>query len=178
MARLGRYRRTEVLVGVFSLVGIAILVVGLMWLREFRFTRHYNVYESIFASTGGLLEGDPVMIAGLRKGKVRSMRLMDEGVRVEMAVEQDVRLRSDARAVIITRGILGERYIEIARGKVGGVLAPGSMLPGDVQVSMADLMARTGELVDAARDVSADVRKIVPGAFRSRRQRFVADGYA
>jgi virulence factor Mce-like protein len=161
MARLGRYRRTEVLVGVFSLVGIAVLVFGLLWLRDFRFAQRYNVYESVFPSTGGLLLGDPVMVSGLRKGKVRSMQLLDDGVRVEVAVEQDVRLREDASALIVTRGLLGERYVEIDRGKAGATLPPGSVLPSAVQIGMAELMASTGDLVETARLVSDDVRKIL-----------------
>jgi phospholipid/cholesterol/gamma-HCH transport system substrate-binding protein len=161
MARLGRYRRTEVLVGLFSLIGTLILVLGLLWLRDFRFSRRYNVYESVFPGTGGLLVGDPVMVSGLRKGKVRSMQLLDQGVRVEVAVEQDVRLRRDARAIIVTRGLLGERYVEIDRGKAVDTLPPGSVLRSDVQIGMAELMASTGELVESARVVSDDVRKIL-----------------
>jgi phospholipid/cholesterol/gamma-HCH transport system substrate-binding protein len=161
MARRSRYRRIEVQVGVFSLLGIAVLVFGLLWLRDFRFARRYNVYSSVFPSTGGLLVGDPVMVSGLRKGKVRSMQLLDSGVRVELAVEQDVRIREDGSAVIVTRGLLGERYVEVDRGSAGSVLAPGSQIRGRVQAAMADLMASTGELVDSARLVSDDVRKIL-----------------
>jgi phospholipid/cholesterol/gamma-HCH transport system substrate-binding protein len=161
MARLSRYRRIEVMVGVFSIVAILVLVFGLLWLRDVRFTRRYHVYHTTFPGTGGLLVGDPVMVSGLRKGKVRDMHLREEGVSVEVAVEQDVRLRSDARALLVTRGILGERYVEVDRGKRGDPLPPGSMIASDTQIGMAELMASTGELVESARAVSDDVRKIV-----------------
>jgi phospholipid/cholesterol/gamma-HCH transport system substrate-binding protein len=138
-----------------------VLVFGLLWLRDFRFARRYNVYSAVFPSTGGLLVGDPVMVSGLRKGKVRSMQLLESGVRVELAVEQDVRIREDGSAVIVTRGLLGERYVEVDRGGAGAVLPPGSQIRGRVQAAMADLMASTGELVDSARLVSDDVRKIL-----------------
>ena len=161
MARLGRYRRTEVLVGVFSLAAIAVLVLGLLWLRDVRFSSRYIVYESVFPTTGGLLVGDPIMVSGLRKGKVSSMKLMDDGVSVELAIEQDVRLRPDAHAVIVTRGLLGERYVDIDRGQAEGTLPPGAMLPSEVQTGMTELMASTGELLQSAQLVSDDVRKIL-----------------
>src|SRR5262245_40518027 len=116
MARLGRYRRTEIQVGVFALVGLVALVGGLMWLREFRFAKHYNVYKAFFLDTGGLVPGDVVMVSGFRKGTVRSMRLLDRGVEVDLAVEQDVLLHEDARAIIGTRGLLGERFVALERG--------------------------------------------------------------
>ena len=167
MARLGRYRRTEVQVGLFALIGIAVLVVGLMWLRDFRFTKRYNVYKSFIADTGGLVPGDVVMVAGFRKGTVRSMHLLERGVEVDLAVEQDVALREDARAVIGTKGMLGERYVALDRGTAERRLPPGSMLQGRLEVGMADLMAGTGELVESARAASDDVRKIIAALSRA-----------
>lgn len=161
MARLGRYRRTEIQVGVFALLGLAALVGGLMWFREFRFAKHYNVYKVFFLDTGGLVPGDVVTVAGFRKGTVRSMRLLERGVEVELAVEQDVLLHEDARAVIATRGLLGERFVTLERGTAERQLPPGSMLRGELQVGMAELMAGTGELVVSASAATEDVRKII-----------------
>jgi phospholipid/cholesterol/gamma-HCH transport system substrate-binding protein len=160
MARLGRYRRAEVLVGFFSLAGILILVFGMLWLREFRFTRRYSVYESTFPNTGGLLAGDPIMVSGLRKGKVRSMELLDNGIRVQIAIEQDVRLHSDANATIVTRGLLGERYVEIG-ARVRRRRRPDPSCRR-TQIGVSSSWRSTGELgVGACRTADAEDR---PGA--------------
>ena len=161
MARLGRYRRIEIQVGIFALLGIVVLVLGLFWLRDVRFRGRYSVYKATFVDTGGLMPGDMVTVSGFRKGVVRDMRLLENGVEVELAVENDVLLHRDARAVIATRGLLGERFVQLERGAAEGRLAPGSMLQGELQVGMADLMAGTGDLVASARAASEDVRKIV-----------------
>jgi phospholipid/cholesterol/gamma-HCH transport system substrate-binding protein len=167
MARLGRYRRIEIQVGIFSLVGIVVLVAGLMWLRDFRFSQRYSVYKAFFTDTGGLVPGDVVMVSGFRKGNVRQMRLLDRGVEVDLAVEQDVVLRVDARAVIGTRGLLGERYVELLRGVEPEALPPGSTLRGEVQTGMGELMAIAGDLLRSARAASDEVHQILEALSRA-----------
>jgi phospholipid/cholesterol/gamma-HCH transport system substrate-binding protein len=156
-----RYRRIEIQVGVFSIIAILVLVFGLLWLREVRFARRYSIYKVTFADTGGLIPGNTVMVSGFRKGTVSHMRLLERGVEVDLAIEQDVVLRQDARAFIASRGLLGERYVELDRGAAATVLAPGAELQGEKQMGMAELMAGTGELVESARALSGDLNKIV-----------------
>jgi phospholipid/cholesterol/gamma-HCH transport system substrate-binding protein len=176
MARPGRYRRIEIQVGVFSLLGILVLVVGLLWLRDFRFSRRYNVYKAFFTDTGGLVPGDVVMVAGFRKGNVRQMHLLERGVEVDLAVEQDVILHEDARAIIGTRGLLGERYVELNRGVEERVLPPGSMLRGESQIGMGELMAVTGDLLRSARAASDEVRQILSSLSRASQDEQLTQG--
>lgn len=161
MTRRGRYRRIEIQVGIFAVLALLVLVLGLLWLRDFRFARRYHVYRASFDDTGGLVPGDIVMVAGFRKGNVRAMRLLESGVEVELAVEQDVVVRSDAVATIGTKGLLGERYVSLDRGTDGLRLPPGSELRGRLEYGMSDIMAGAGELIDSARLVSEDVRKVL-----------------
>jgi len=161
MTRLARYRKIEIQVGLFALFGLAVLIFGLLWLRDFRFSKRFHAYRASFVDTGGLMPGDVVMVSGFRKGQVQSMRLLDRGVEVDLAVESDVTLRRDARAIIGSRGLLGERYVALERGKAEEALKPGEMLRGELEVGMAELMAGTGELVRSAREASDDVRKII-----------------
>ena len=104
-----RYRRVEIQVGIFSIIAVLALVLGLLWLKEFRFARKYYDYKVIFSDTGGLIPGNTVMVSGFAKGEVNKMKLLDEAVEVDLAIERDVILHSDARAFIGSRGLMGER---------------------------------------------------------------------
>lgn len=161
MTRRGRYRRIEIQVGIFAVLTVLVLVLGLLWLRDFQFARRYHVYRATFADTGGLVPGDIVMVAGFRKGNVRAMRLLESGVEVDLAVEQDVVVRSDAVATIGTKGMLGERFVSLDRGAEGLRLPPGAELRGRLEYGMSDIMAGAGELIDSGRLVSEDVRKVL-----------------
>ncbi len=161
MAGLGRYRRIEIQVGVFAVLCLLVLVFGLMWLRDFRFAKRFNVYKADFADTGGLVPGDGVTVAGFRKGSVRRMRLLDRGVEVELAIEQDVQLRTDAVASVGTKGLLGERFVALDRGSQGAVLPPGGSIRGRVDYGMAEIMSGAGELMTSARKASDDVQRIL-----------------
>jgi phospholipid/cholesterol/gamma-HCH transport system substrate-binding protein len=161
MAGLGRYRRIEIQVGLFSVLCLGVLVFGLLWLRDFRFAKRYSVYKVDFADTGGLVPGDIVMVSGFRKGSVRSMKLLERGVEVELAIEQDVQLRDDAVASIGTKGLLGERFVALDRGSEGAMLPPGGRLRGQLDYGMAELMSNAGELMDSARQASDDVQRVL-----------------
>jgi len=161
MAGLGRYRRIEIQVGLFALICLMVLVFGLVWLRDFRFAKRYNVYKAEFVDTGGLVPGDVVMVSGFRKGSVRSMKLLERGVEVELAIEQDVQLRADALAAIGSKGLLGERYVALDRGVASEPLPPGGRLRGRLDFGMSELMSGAGDLVNSARQTSDDVQRVL-----------------
>jgi len=161
MAGLGRYRRIEIQVGLFAVLCSMVLVFGLLWLRDFRFAKRFSVYKADFVDTGGLVPGDIVTVAGFRKGSVRKMRLLDRGVEVELAIEQDVQLRTDAVAAIGTKGLLGERFVALERGSEGMLLPPGGRLRGRLDYGMAELMSGAGDLMTSARRASDDVQRVL-----------------
>jgi len=161
MAGLGRYRRIEIQVGIFAAVCLLVLVFGLLWLRDFRFAKRFSVYKADFADTGGLVPGDVVTVAGFRKGSVRRMRLLERGVEVELAIEQDVQLQTDAVAAIGTKGLLGERFVSLDRGSEATLLPPGGRLRGRLDYGMADIMSGAGDLMTSARQASDDVQRVL-----------------
>ena len=119
----------ELAAGVFMLAGIACL--GYLSIRlargEVLGRRGYEVYAR-FTDSGGLKAGSPVVIAGVDIGRVRSVALEDYEAKVVLELDRDVAIQADAIASIKTRGLIGERFVEIAPGGSDEIVQPGERI--------------------------------------------------
>ena len=71
-----------------------------------------------FDETGGLKARAPVVISGVKVGQVKAITLTDDfRARVEIDVDQSLKLPVDTTASIVTAGLLGDRYVIL---QVGG----------------------------------------------------------
>jgi phospholipid/cholesterol/gamma-HCH transport system substrate-binding protein len=71
-----------------------------------------------FDQTGGLKPRSPVVISGVKVGQVKEIALDPSfRARVEMDLDNRLKLPTDTSASIVTAGILGDRYISL---QVGG----------------------------------------------------------
>lgn len=83
---------------------------------EFFFDSGYRV-KADFATGAQLVAGDDVTISGLRVGKVDSLAPANGGARAVLLIHsQFAPLFHDAHAVIKAKNLLGETYVELARG--------------------------------------------------------------
>jgi phospholipid/cholesterol/gamma-HCH transport system substrate-binding protein len=89
-------------------------------------------YLARFTDVSGLLVGDDVRIAGVKVGSVESIELVDRRVaRVGFSVDSSQRVPASARASVLYRNLLGQRYLSLAQGPgpVGRALPPGGEIP-------------------------------------------------
>jgi phospholipid/cholesterol/gamma-HCH transport system substrate-binding protein len=122
-------REIEIGVGLFMLVGIlalAYLSVRLGQVDLFG-SRGYVVYAD-FPTVGGLKSGATVEIAGVRVGRVESIRLREYQARVAMEIENGVALQSDAIVSVKTKGLIGEKFVQISPGGSEKIVPPGGKL--------------------------------------------------
>ncbi len=101
-----------VVFGLFSLGYISVKMGNLDLFNK----EGYRVYAE-FEKVGGLKPGASVEIAGVTVGRVRDVRLTEDYTAlVEMTIKTDVKLQQDAIASVKTKGLIGEKYIEITPG--------------------------------------------------------------
>jgi phospholipid/cholesterol/gamma-HCH transport system substrate-binding protein len=107
----------ELTVGIFVLIGF--LSLGYLSIRlgklEMVGGAGYTVYAE-FANAGGIKPGSVVEIAGVEIGKVRSVRLDNYSARASIWIYKDVKIQDDAIASIKTKGLIGEKYVQVAPG--------------------------------------------------------------
>src|SRR3989339_403388 len=112
-----RTKQTDFIVGFVITVSIAILVFGIIYLKEYNIGRKQQIIYALFDDVGTLTEGDPVKINGVKMGKVTLRSLKNNQVLVTMEMDASVVIPSDSRITIQNVGLMGERMIGIRLGK-------------------------------------------------------------
>ena len=80
-----------------------------------------------FEKVGGLRRHDSVLVRGVPIGKVKRLKLNEQGVQVELALEEPLRLRQDYRIKVMNASLLGGMQLIIDEGH-------GEPLPEDARL--------------------------------------------
>jgi len=119
----------ELAVGLFIIAGI--LCLGYLSVKlgkmEIMGERGYEIY-GVFSNIGGLKVGSSIEIAGVNVGRVKSVVLDDYQARVVLNFPKELTIQEDAIASVKTRGLIGEKYIEITPGGSEKVIKPGGRI--------------------------------------------------
>lgn len=128
-------RANEALVGAAVLGAIGIMAAGSIWLSQAKFGARSQLAEARFRSIGGLTTGNPVLIHGVRVGRVEAIQLgRGNWVNVTLKIDGDDSLPPDPTALIVSTTLFGDWGVEIR---------PRSELPEDpaVERQIADATA-------------------------------------
>ncbi len=128
---MDRDYRIELAVGVFMLIGILSLAylsikLGKMEVLSNRGTLLY----AKFVNVGGLKQGADVEIAGVPVGRVKSIELDPNTYQAKVAllIKPGIRIQEDAIAAVKTKGLIGEKYVEITPGASNRYLKSGDYI--------------------------------------------------
>lgn len=155
----------NVRLGLFVLIGTALLVVGLYLLGSKRGLFSSTITVSAeFRQVGGLRPGNNVRYAGINVGTVERLSIInDSTVRVEMAIRADQaeHLRSNAVATIGSDGLMGNKLVNLEAGDgPGEALTEGAVLPTSVPLD-TDAMLRTLDLTNEnLAAITTDLRQL------------------
>lgn len=132
-------------VGVFLAVCALGLTAMLAIFAQLRFEAE-KTYTAEFRTVSGLEDGNFVRIAGVEAGKVKNIRIRDDGVAlVEFGTDPSVVLTEGNRAVVRYRNLIGERYLALEEGAGGTrALQPGATIPLSHTAPALDLDALLG----------------------------------
>lgn len=123
------HSRTDVVVGLFVLVGLACL--GYLAIRLGKlelFAAQGYVVSADFASVAGLKLGDPVEIAGVRVGRVEGIGLADDKARLTLRFSDEVKLQEDVIASVRARGLIGDKFVLVSPGASDKIIPPGGKI--------------------------------------------------
>ncbi|MBM4053299.1 MAG: outer membrane lipid asymmetry maintenance protein MlaD [Planctomycetes bacterium] len=119
----------EIAVGIFIFCGILCMGYISVKLGRLNFlSDNYYQVKAVFSSVKGLKKDTIVEIAGVEVGKVDDIALEDYEAVVTLEIRKDIALQEDAIASIRTKGLLGEKYVEITPGGSDQLIEPGGFL--------------------------------------------------
>lgn len=139
----------EFIVGIFVLLGIAALVVLAVQVSGARGAGgpSYRV-EARFDNIGGLNAKAPVMIGGVRVGRVGAIWLDPDEYVAVVGLDIDSKyanLSDDTGAAILTAGLLGSQYIGLSPGGSDFYLRDGDRI--DITQSAIQLESLIGQFM-------------------------------
>ncbi len=123
----------DTLVGLFVASGIAALFFMAMQISNLGSFEEQNNYtiRAEFENSGGLKVKAPVVVGGVRVGRVVEIKLDKKNFRsvVKMSISPEYNtLPEDTTASIFTAGLLGEQYVSLDPGGSDAVLKENSKL--------------------------------------------------
>ena len=154
-------RRAAIQVGLTGLVALALLLIGIAWIKDYRLGQKKKLLAAQFEEVGNLSEGDPVSVRGVKKGAVREVKLLDQGVRVEFELDRDVVLHPDAMIRIANIGFMGEKFLALDPGTAPGRFDMSKPIPGRFQSGVPEVISGAGDLITQATELSSRLNEFL-----------------
>ena len=164
--------KKTVIVGIFVLIGIIILVVGILTLgaQQKAFVKSYRVF-AVFDDVAGLQTGNNVWFSGVKIGNVRKINFFGESqVEIEMNLESSTKdfIRKNSKATISSDGLIGNKIIVIYGGtaeappiEAGDRLE--AVMPLDTDRMMETLQENNLNLVNITNDLKVLTGRLAGG---------------
>lgn len=121
----------DAIVGLFVLTGFLAFVYMSLQLGEFSVFSMEKTYsvQAQFGNVSGLKRGAIVEMAGVNVGKVSNISLGEnDQAKVQLQINNGVKITDDAIASIKTQGIIGDKYIKISQGGSEDLLVDGGFI--------------------------------------------------
>jgi phospholipid/cholesterol/gamma-HCH transport system substrate-binding protein len=129
-------RENEFAVGIVVIAALAVVVAGALWLSGAHLGKTEAVYTARFRTVGGLGVGNPVVLRGVRVGRVEAIRLAaGNWVEADMKIYSGVTLPPKPAVVAASASLFGEW---------AATLISSDPLPSDPNVRQALVEAQTG----------------------------------
>jgi len=129
-------RENEFTVGVVVIAAFAVVVIGALWLSGAHLGKAEAVYTARFRTVGGLGVGAPVVLRGVRVGRVEAIRLASGSwVEADLKIYRGVALPEKPVVVAASASLFGEW---------AATLIPIEQLPDDPNIRQAIAEASAG----------------------------------
>jgi phospholipid/cholesterol/gamma-HCH transport system substrate-binding protein len=123
MAATSKVYKTELVLGIFLIISLGILAYLAMQTGAFTVEDRLPL-QLVFEDAAGIVEDSAVMIAGVQIGRVKKLDVSHDRAVVHVQVNRAAKIREDVHALIRSRSLLGEKYIELKpRSKTAPVAA-------------------------------------------------------
>ncbi len=138
-------------IGVLALLAVAAVV--LMWLSykvgAFSGLSGVDRYELVMDDAAGVQTGAHVAIAGVPVGKVERLAVRGGQAVLTLALRKGTDVRADATALVRSRSVLGEKFVQLRPGQGAELPAGGQVALASEQYEIDQMVAQIGPLLSA-----------------------------
>lgn len=146
----------ETRLGLFFALALIAAFIILEMLGGTAFFKSGYKLNALFNNVQELKVGDPVKMAGVEIGRVESVGLTNNQVRVTFRVfSKDTLVRTDSRAVIKFTGLMGQNFVAVDFGTAAGVTASeGAFLQTAEQPDLSQIMAKLDNVASGVENLT------------------------
>jgi phospholipid/cholesterol/gamma-HCH transport system substrate-binding protein len=175
MAQRKQLTWSELRVGLFVLVGLLILAVGIFYVTGAGFFGPKYRLKTYLPEVSGLATGAPVRLDGVEIGNVDQIKIVprelgktpDRMKSIEVDMRLDKRYQSDvltdSAASLVTEGLLGNRYVNIQRGYTGVPLKDGQVVSGAEEKAIKEVVERSADVLANLKSLSEQIKDVIDG---------------
>ena len=165
-------RKNQVQVGILFIASVVVLVLGILWFKEYTVgEKSYRVVAE-FPTTSGLIKGDPVEVKGVPSGKVEKIRFEDGRALVTLSLARHVQLYSGTSVAIENAGLMGQKVVTVYPGPPDGdPITDGMIIQGVYRLGITELMGGLGGALNTFERLAARVDSLLVSFDRSKQDR-------
>ena len=155
---------THVKVGFVFFLGLAVFAVVTIMVGQGEFSLRNRGYcfDVIFDSVGGLRKNESVELGGMEAGKVKSLSIEGNKIRVGLRINEGIEIKKDCSITILEKSLLGGRVVSISMGSPGEQqITPGTTMKGEIVPGVTELIARASHLEEKIEQVLSEIEKPV-----------------
>lgn len=147
--------RNPVVIGAISIAVVLLMLLAAFRAQDLPLIGGGDTYTAAFSEAGGLKPEDEVRIAGVRVGKVESIELDGDQVKVTFRVKTDSKFGTETGAAIKVKTVLGAMYLALEPAG-SGQLDEGSEIPVERTSSPFDVVEAFSGLAETAQEIDTD----------------------
>lgn len=156
----------EFKVGVVVIVAIALLFIGVNYLKGINLFEKQNVFFATYDQIDGLNEANPVILKGYKVGLVKEIMLDPEGsgklIVTILINKKNLNIPEDSKAKIYSSDFFGSKAIELELGTSIVMAEPGSELESGRQEDITTALRKELEPLRArTEDLIGDIDEII-----------------
>jgi phospholipid/cholesterol/gamma-HCH transport system substrate-binding protein len=169
--------RNPVIVGAVSLAVMAAFILAAFKADSLPLIGGGDTYYAAFSEAGGLKPNDEVRVAGVRVGKVKTVELEGDHVRVQFKVDKSAPFGPDTGAAIKVKTLLGAMFLALEPAG-SGQMKEKAEIPTSRTTSPYDVVEAFSGLADRSKRINTqrlarslntlgDLTKTTPKSFRA-----------
>lgn len=143
-------------VGIFFIIGMAILALLTFRLETFRKWGNYYDLIAHFKEARGLEAQNDVTLAGTKVGHVKSVTVEGDMIKVVISIQEDIVVRKGSEASIISDFLLGKSHVNITLASVSNpAYNAGEIIKTIESPSLTDMLAKVDSALASVQNISA-----------------------
>ncbi|MBN1292135.1 MAG: MCE family protein [Candidatus Latescibacteria bacterium] len=139
---------TKVKVGITTIIALAVLISGVLWVKEFNPATNKIRFTVVFNNGERIAQGDPITLSGIKVGEISGVSLTkDNKAAITLYITKSIDLPEDCTFIIEDVGLMGDKALVIIPGTSTVMIDPEKIYYGTDASGMNALIDKAGAVL-------------------------------